>query len=429
MPPSQTHTAGALAALSLAATLWLTDCSTPGPGGTQTQPSPASAAGAPAAPDARQLPATAHHNATLFHAMLRQRAGQDMATAAALVPVVVADEVGQQLAVAYLDRLAADKLYVADLQRWLDTHDEPSLEDLIQDWELHHEEAVLKSVEYLDYSDQQLLWRAASFHSIYELPRKVCQTLTEAQIQPMVITAHHKLIADHLDDLARALAQTYGKVLAATKDTGFLGVIGPEVSMTINFMHKLEKTLPDEDGNRLEQNYSYHPGGSGVSQQEACERAWVVSHAVADWDTSDGHLLLRNLLISELESGFHVVVREKGGLARRVAGESRPKTDGFVAGDSTIHYPFLAVSNGVEGSTSVDISVDPQGKASTVTIVKESLSPASVTSFDGTVFRTRDLFQAMFEHYFRAGSFPPKIVDGKPVPYTARLETSWQVKR
>ncbi len=417
------------AALAAAATLLLAGCAAPSaPGAGGAQPATVSAAAGPATPDTRQLPATAHRNAALFQAMLRQRVGQDMATAALVIPVVVSDEVGQQLAVAFLDRLAADKLYMADLQRWLDTHDELSLEDLIQDWSLHHEETVLKSVEYLDHSDEQVLWRAASFHSIYELPRKVCQTLTKEQIQPMVVAAHHKLIADHLDDLARALARGYGKVLAATKDTGFLAVIGPEVSMTIGFMRKLEKTLPPEDGDRLEQNYSYHPGGSGISPQEACERAWIVSHAIADWDTSDGHLLLRNLLITEIETEFHVSVREKGGLARDGEG-SRPKTDGFVAGDRTIHYPFLAVSNGVGGATSVDIAVDAQGKAGAVTIVKESLSPASVTSFDGTVFRTRDLFQAMFEHYFRAGAFPPKLVDGKPVPYTAHLETTWQMKQ
>jgi hypothetical protein len=362
------------------------------------------------------LPALAGQRAAAFQALLLQQVDSDAAAAGSIAPTP-GDAPGAKLAHALLERLAADKLYLADLQHWLDTNFAQTVEDLLHEWYLHVEHIELQSVEYLDGPSLRFLWLANQTHAIADMPRENCKSFTSAQINQAMTAARQKLFAAQRDEVAAALAKAYARVLGTSTDTYFIQAIDAHVSDTLDLFHKLAKTLPPQDGTRLEQMYSYQ-GNKDISGAEYCERSWVSSRAIADWDSADGAALRRSMLVSIIRTDFDAPMRPQG--------MTRPATSGFVPGQESIHYPILATKRNVQGTTSAEIAIDAAGQATGVTITESTLTPASVTSLDGTVFTTKDLFRAMFERYYRAGHFPPKLVDGKPVPYTARVQVTWK---
>ncbi|NHZ81371.1 hypothetical protein F2P44_19120 [Massilia sp. CCM 8695] len=329
---------------------------------------------------------------------------------------LIADAHGQQFASAILARLAEQKAYRDDMQAWLSANAEPTQEDLVRSWLKHYHRTMFYSHEVMDDQDMSVLFRMGTMNPVYGTPRQGCQTRSEAETHALLDDRRHALIEEHKDRLARVIAAAYVRGLANSNAPSEDDKSASKIrsSRVMAAFQRLSASLPAADAAILANHYAYK-GRLATSMQEACDNAWVISHAIVDAKVSDA-VLLRNSVTQSAYAG-QFESREPVTLQR---------VSGFTSGKAMVTVPTLLTMRQVVGTVSLTVTVDQAGKVSEVAVTRSNLVPERVTSANGESFEAAGLFQAALAKYYRAGQFAPRLVDGAAAPFSFSQEFNFK---
>lgn len=332
----------------------------------------------------------------------------------------------RKLAHAMLDGLWAEAAYRDNMAAWLSTNHANVVEDLLFAWQKNYHRAFVSSVEFLDPEVLSILFRLGRANAIYSMDRQNCQVQSEEQITGFVNSAKDKLIKDHIQQLSTALPKAMTREFARQNKPKAGDRPIPEFMAEVarTSLFAIAKTWPPEDEKRIVDHFSY--GKKKKSLQDYCEAAWVVSHAIHDAKVEDparqtsASLLRQSITQTALDEMF---ARIDAPLS-----QSRPTSHGFKPGKSAINYPVILSNNRAVGDTEFTIDIDETGKAGAITLTRSTIQPALLLSMDGSSVTAAAVLAPVVDAYYRAGMFPPREVEGKPVPYTVKVHFAWTVK-
>ncbi|MBC3920340.1 hypothetical protein H8L32_22945 [Undibacterium sp. CY18W] len=360
-------------------------------------------------PDAEQLQAYLHKQV-------------DTENSYFIVPILPTEN-SNRLAHRMLDNLWKDAAYRDNMRNWLTKNQASVMEDLLGEWQKHYHTAFTESLDLLDDDTIKLLWRLHRTNAMATMDRQLCRTRTEAQVADIIRGEADKLIAAQEDKLAVALPRALTREFARQNspragerpDSNFIAKVA------IKTFGAVAKEWPEEDKKRIEGRFSY--GDNSGTPQELCEAIWVTSNAIYDSkiEKSDAMLSANILRLSVVKSAYKKTLAQ----ADAPGGARQPAVQGFTPGKALIYYPKIFDNKNLNGSSTYKIAIDDKGKVTQVTQIAGSIKPPSLTSVDGTVFSTEAMLLRIVEHYFRSGSFVPKVVDGKPAAYAISLGFTW----
>jgi hypothetical protein len=368
--------------------------------------------------------ATARPTDERFQAWLQQDVDASSDSMFAFAPFRPAER-SRPMAHALLDGLQAQAAYRAWLHRWLDAQDwqaVASADEVVAAWRREYHRAFVDALEFIPTDDEMtLLWTLADFHAISALDRAGCDGSSVARMDAAAMPVRDRLLADHGAALTRDLIAALGREFARRNAPvpGDRQVPEIMVRITMASLRATIDSLPQADGKRLYDAYSYRP--PAVSEEEECRRQWVVGRAVADSRVDDrksmasGLLLRQQLTMQNYRSRF-------GGWD---ASGSRPPIKDFKPGKAVIATPEAMRRQSVQGTTVFDVQVDEAGRLAAVSIRTSNL-PKQVTSIDGSTLVPDELVTRVVEGYLRAGSFEPVVVDGKAAPRRFAIEFDWR---
>jgi hypothetical protein len=327
------------------------------------------------------------------------------------VIAVYPDQSGRVLGQAMLAQLGRQPSYLADMQRWLESNSARSEEELVQRWFRHYHAVFADSVAFLDDGHVRLLWQLKGENAIAILDRSVCRSLGPAALSDAIAGERAALVARHKDSLTAALAAAYARALAQPRAAD-----PADAANVMLVFQDLKKSLPPDAQTALHEAFSYQPPERGP--QASCEREWLASRAIGDAAIGGAPLLRASVTRSGYSAAFRMV--------DRLDEQKRPTDGGFKPGAAHLALPVLLARQGVRGSTALEIDLDPAGKVLALRVTAHALSPASVTSADGTVFSALALLVPELEQYYRAGTFALKQIDDVAPPSTVRISLTWR---
>jgi hypothetical protein len=333
---------------------------------------------------------------------------------------VYPDEAARALAHAVLDELGKQDAYREDMDRWLADNRAPNQEELVKAWFRHYHKVIQSdSFEFLAPDDVALLWKVADTNPLYALKRTECQGLSAQQINDVVSRERARLIAENKQKIAAVFARAVAKELQREQhpQAGDRRPADVHQMLVMQSFQKMKSLWPKDDQAILQDAFAYHPTPPQRTPAEDCERNWLVSHAIGESASQGVPFLLESVTMAQYAKQFANVDRPFA--------MSRPTLYGFVPGKVSVHYPELALRKNVQGKTMARISIDAAGNATDVKIVDDTLVPASITSGDGRVYTSKDLFAEMLENYFKAGKFPAQQDQAKPSPFD--IEFVWRL--
>lgn len=365
--------------------------------------------------------ACAHPSAEQLQRFLHTRV--DRGNAGLIIPAPDENTKQTQLAHALLDSLWKKASYRNHMQTWVENNPNVSLDDLLDDWIAHYHKALIESLYHLDEKASILLWQLVYRNALSTMNRQVCEKLSPEQVAERVSSARNVLVSEHLNLLVPALANAMSDEIenidsgnASTPPTPQATLI--VMSNTVNF---LKRKLSAIDQNSVDLLFSGK--SNDLPFQKQCDANWVVSHALSGTTMEDpeNEISVRLLRTNLLKPAFEDVFAEYD----KLYGTSRPTAFGFIPGSVSIYYPKSIVRNSVVGETTFTVYFDEKGTTSEVKLKQSTLHPSTIRMIDATEISSTQLIQQIIERYYRAGSFQPRIVNGKAVPSSATLQFAW----
>lgn len=358
-------------------------------------------------------------NVQEMQALLHKQVDLEQSDRFSVVPVYP-DDAARALAHAVLDELGKQPAYREDMDKWLAANDATIQEELVKAWFRHYHEVIQSdSFEFVAPEDLALLWKVVDNNPLYALKRSECQGLSAQQAGEIVSRERDRMIAENKQRIASVFAQAVARELQREQhpQSGDRRVANVHQIMVMQSFQKMKTLWPQSDQAILQDAFSYHQTKSQRTAAEECDRNWLVSHAIGDSASQGVPFLLESVTKAKYSMFFSNVDAPFG--------MSRPTNYGFMPGKESVHYPELPFRKHVQGKTTARISVDAAGNVTDVKIIDDALAPASVTSGDGRVFASKELFQAMLQNYFKAGKFPARQDQGKSNSFD--LAFVWQL--
>lgn len=346
-----------------------------------------------------------------MQALLHKQVDLEQSDRFSVIPVYP-DDAARALAHGVLDELARHDAYRKDMDKWLADQHASNQEELIKAWFRHYHKVIQSdSFEFVAPEDVALLWKVVGNNPLYGLKRSECHGLSAQQVNDILGRERGRMIAENKEKIASVFARAVAKELQREQhpQPGDRRVANVYQMLVTQSFQKMKALWPQDDQAILQDAFAYHPTAPRRTPAEDCDRNWLVSHAIAESASQGVPFLLESATMAKYASLFSNVDTPFG--------QSRPTLYGFVPGKASVHYPELPFRKNVHGKTKARISIDAAGNVIDVKIVDDTLAPASVTSGDGRVFTSKELFQEMLQNYFKAGKFPARQGQGNPDPF------------
>ncbi|MGI9024501.1 MAG: energy transducer TonB [Burkholderiaceae bacterium] len=97
--------------------------------------------------------------------------------------------------------------------------------------------------------------------------------------------------------------------------------------------------------------------------------------------------------------------------------------------DESLQYPHEAKRADVNGTQTIRMHVDANGKVTRVETIASQLTPTTIARVDGTTIASRDLFEREVAAYMQVAGYPPRVKNGKPVATVFELPIVWQLEK
>lgn len=342
----------------------------------------------------------------------------------AIIPLYPSEQT-KKLAHTVLDKLWQDSAYRDNMHAWLEKNQADVMEDLLASWRKHYQKAFVSSLDFVDDDSLSLLWRMSGPNAIYAMKRENCQTYSPAQLEIFVTEERQRLLNDNADKLGISLPKAmHNEFLRLnTPRPGDRPVDTLIAKIATRSLHAIALQWPEVDAKRIIERFSY--GAKQASPQEYCEMLWVVSHAINDSKLDNSKEQVSSLLLRVSATGAGYT---KDFERANTAGRAKPAIEGFKPGNAFVYYPGLVMTNKAKGTVNYVISVDDTGQVSDVSVAYGTVTPATLKSIDGSIHKTDTLLLKVIDAYFRAGSFAPKVQDGKAVAYKVSVPFAWRAE-
>lgn len=234
-----------------------------------------------------------------------------------IIPYAGGAQLERKFAHRLLDGLWSNKTYREHLTKWLADRSESVPEKLKSDWFMHYHQAFEKSFDLLDDAIVKKLWRLNDRNIVYWLNRTDCTNRTADENETMLRAVRDNYLAAHSDEIAAALAHAIVRELSRQDNprSGDRPVPAVMTALAVRTLHAVAATLPDGDGKKLVEAYSYRQPAAPLTPSELCQRGWIVAHAIEnsalETDGISSMLMRKTITATAYTSAFRLMYKKK----------------------------------------------------------------------------------------------------------------------